>query len=96
MKPTEAVKRATWRPRDEAPDFDRDAVGADVLTKLIAGWRRLCEDERDSVIARGLVEGETVVIEGQLRVVPGKLVEVLAPAGTGEAHAKGKKQRKPS
>jgi multidrug efflux system membrane fusion protein len=35
----------------------------------------------DAVITKGLVEGETVVIEGQLRVLPGKAVDIKEPAG---------------
>ena len=34
-----------------------------------------------AVIAKGVVEGETVVIDGQLRVVPGRPVEVKSPDG---------------
>jgi multidrug efflux system membrane fusion protein len=43
-----------------------------------------------AVVAKGLREGETVVIDGQLRVIPGRPVEVKQPASaTGEAPAKG-------
>ncbi len=49
-----------------------------------------------AVIAKGLKEGETVVIDGQLRVIPGRPVEVKAPAGTaaagGKEGGKGKKK----
>jgi len=38
--------------------------------------------EADAVIAKGLTEGEMIVIDGQLRVVPGRPVEVKDPAGT--------------
>jgi multidrug efflux system membrane fusion protein len=38
--------------------------------------------ESDAVIASGLKEGETVVIEGQLRVLPGKPVQIKEPVGT--------------
>lgn len=44
-----------------------------------------------AVIAKGLKEGETVVIDGQLRVVPGRAVEIKSPAGTkGPDNPKGK------
>jgi multidrug efflux system membrane fusion protein len=55
--------------------------------------------EADSVITKGLVEGETVVIDGQLRVIPGKPVEIKQPEGVaattdgrGKGKGKGKKQ----
>jgi multidrug efflux system membrane fusion protein len=35
----------------------------------------------DSVIAKGLVEGEQVVVDGQLRLTKGTLVEIRPPAG---------------
>jgi multidrug efflux system membrane fusion protein len=34
-----------------------------------------------SVVTSGLKEGETVVIDGQLRVIPGRAVEIKQPAG---------------
>jgi multidrug efflux system membrane fusion protein len=56
--------------------------------------------EADSVIAKGLNEGELVVVDGQLRVVPGKPVEIKegagaqggATAGAGKG-GKGKKKK---
>jgi multidrug efflux system membrane fusion protein len=56
--------------------------------------------ENSAVISKGLKEGETVVVDGQLRVLPGKPVEIKepnAPAGSrggkgGEG--KGKKKEK--
>ena len=50
--------------------------------------------EADAVISKGLAEGETVVVDGQLRVIPGKPVDVKeagAPAGGGRG-GKGKKK----
>jgi len=38
-----------------------------------------------AVIAKGLSEGETVVVDGQLRVIPGKPVEIKTAEGTGGA-----------
>ncbi len=38
--------------------------------------------EGDSVVTKGLAPGETVVLEGQLRVLPGRPVQVKQPAGT--------------
>lgn len=38
-----------------------------------------------AVITRGLKEGETVVIDGQLRVIPGRPVEIKSPAGSSPA-----------
>ena len=54
--------------------------------------------ENDSIVAKGLAEGETVVIDGQLRVVPGKPVEIkeAAAAAATDAPVKTKKQRKAS
>ena len=52
---------------------------------------------KETVISRGLAEGETVVTEGQLRVVPGGPVEIRTPGGVpaGDAgKAKGKKESK--
>ncbi len=60
--------------------------------------------EGDSVITKGLVEGEVVVTDGQLRVIPGRPVEIKQPEGTsvaatpdrgrgkGKGAGKGKKQ----
>lgn len=39
--------------------------------------------EADAVITKGLAEGETIVIDGQLRVIPGRPVDVKDPAGAG-------------
>lgn len=47
--------------------------------------------ENDAVIAKGLSAGETVVIDGQLRVVPGRAVEIKQPAGTAVADDSGGK-----
>lgn len=38
-----------------------------------------------AVIAKGLTEGETVVTDGQLRVIPGRPVELKTPGATGGA-----------
>ena len=35
-----------------------------------------------AVISKGLKQGETVVIDGQLRVIPGRAVEIKQPAGS--------------
>jgi multidrug efflux system membrane fusion protein len=55
--------------------------------------------EADSVIAKGLKEGELVVVDGQLRVVPGRPVEIKEGAGaqggpTAEAGKSGKGKKK--
>ena len=54
-----------------------------------------------AVISKGLTEGETIVTDGQLRVIPNKPVDVKDPAGTapksgkgGEGKAKKKDQEK--
>jgi multidrug efflux system membrane fusion protein len=57
-----------------------------------------------AVVATGLKAGETVVVDGQLRVVPGRAVEIKSPAAanaalksgeTGPGPAKeGKKKKK--
>lgn len=41
-----------------------------------------------AVVAKGLKEGETVVIDGQLRVIPGRGVEIKTPAALTPADAK--------
>ncbi|MDB6165423.1 MAG: Efflux transporter periplasmic adaptor subunit [Lacunisphaera sp.] len=52
-------------------------------------------NENDTVVASGLAEGETVVTEGQLRVVSGKPVEVREPAAaTADGAPKPHKKRK--
>lgn len=52
----------------------------------------------DAVVTKGLTEGETVVIDGQLRVLPGKPVDIKQPGATagggggrGKGDGKGKK-----
>lgn len=40
-----------WLPREQAPVFDRDRYSAPLLARAAAAWRRLCQDERDAVIA---------------------------------------------
>lgn len=50
--------------------------------------------ENDAVISKGLAEGETVVVDGQLRVIPGRPVEARDPTaagsgGRGEKSGKG-------
>ncbi len=45
----------------------------------------------DAVIAKGLTEGEIVVTEGQLRVIPGRPVDVKDPAAVGARGGKGSK-----
>jgi hypothetical protein len=45
-------------PRTSPPDIDPGSLSPEILTQLIAGWRALCEDERDSVIAATLVAGD--------------------------------------
>ena len=54
-----------------------------------------------AVISKGLAEGETIVTDGQLRVIPNKPVDIKDPAGTapksgkgGEGKAKKKDQEK--
>lgn len=52
-------------------------------------------NETDAVVTSGLNEGETVVVEGQLRVLPGKPVAIkvpgaAAPAAPAEKGSKGK------
>jgi multidrug efflux system membrane fusion protein len=50
-------------------------------------------NETDAVISKGLSEGETVVTDGQLRVIPGKPVEIKSSATEpADAKPRGKKQ----
>lgn len=44
----------------------------------------------DAVITKGLTEGETIVIDGQLRVVPGRPVDIKQPGATGGGGGRGK------
>jgi membrane fusion protein, multidrug efflux system len=52
----------------------------------------------DAVITKGLAEGDTVVVDGQLRVIPGKPVEPRTPGataeGAGSGAGKGGKEKK--
>lgn len=50
--------------------------------------------DQDAVIAKGLVEGETIIVEGQVRVLPDKPVAVKNPGGgaDGGRGAKGGKR----
>jgi len=58
-----------------------------VVTAKQTAELREVEIERDlngdSVVMKGLAEGETVITDGQIRVVPGKPVEVKSPAPAG-------------
>lgn len=51
----------------------------------------------DSVVSKGLNDGETVIIDGQIRVIPGRPVEVKSPpaatGGTGDRKGKGGKNK---
>jgi multidrug efflux system membrane fusion protein len=50
-----------------------------------------------AVITKGLKEGETVVIDGQLRVIPGRAVEIKQPSNPGASEApKGKSNKNAS
>ena len=51
----------------------------------------------DSVVTKGLNDGETVITDGQLRVLPGRPVEVKSPAGAedGDARGRGRGKGKP-
>ena len=44
-----------WQPREPAPVFDRNRYSAVLLNRAVKSWQRLCQDERDSVIAATLV-----------------------------------------
>jgi multidrug efflux system membrane fusion protein len=46
--------------------------------------------ENETVIAKGLAEGETIVTDGQLRVVPGRPVDIKDPAGSAPKKGGGK------
>jgi multidrug efflux system membrane fusion protein len=63
-------------------------------------------NENNAVIAKGLSEGETIIIDGHLRVTPGRPVDIKDPAaagagrspksGKGDGKGKGKSKEKPS
>lgn len=44
----------------------------------------------DAVVAKGLAEGETVIVDGQLRVIPGRSVEIKLPGGAGSPSSREK------
>lgn len=46
--------------------------------------------EADAVIGKGLKDGETIVVDGQLRVIPGRPVDIKDPAAAGKAGKGGK------
>jgi multidrug efflux system membrane fusion protein len=46
-----------------------------------------------AVVTKGLKEGETVVIDGQLRVIPGRAVEIKAPAGAAATTSSPKREK---
>jgi hypothetical protein len=52
------ARAGAWRPREIAPSFARGGYPDSTLRRLRAGWQRLCEDERDSVIAASLVASD--------------------------------------
>ena len=45
----------------------------------------------DAVVAKGLTEGETVVVDGQFRVIPGKTVDIKEVGGSRAKGGKGGK-----
>lgn len=47
--------------------------------------------ENDAVVVKGLAEGETIVVDGQLRVVPGRGVDIKGPGGSGGGRGEGRK-----
>lgn len=47
--------------------------------------------ENDAVISKGLAEGDTIIVDGQLRVVPGRAVDIKGPGGSGGGRGEGKK-----
>ena len=104
----EPMRRGSWGPRDEAPDFAPDSVSPALLARLTAGWRQLCEDERDSVIAATLVAADLArlgapaavlgaasrVIEDEIRHVA-VCSDVLARLGAAAADVPAAARRKP-
>ena len=94
-------------PRTAPPDFDPRSLSADVAGRLVAGWRALCEDERDSVIAATLVAGDLArlgappsilgaaarVIEDEVRHVS-VCATVLERLGAGAAEVPAEDRRK--
>ena len=45
-------------PRAPAPEFDPLSLSPEMIARVVACWRALCEDERDSIIAATLVAGD--------------------------------------
>jgi multidrug efflux system membrane fusion protein len=67
-----------------------------IKANRIAEYRPVTVDRTSdsySVITQGLIEGEAIVVDGQLRVIPGREVEIKQPAA-GPAGNPGAKQTK--
>ena len=104
MTPT----RPSWRPRDEAPGFTIEGIDPAVHSRLTKGWQRLCEDERDSVIAATFVTADLArlgapaailgrasrVIEDEIRHVA-VCTDTLAALGAAPAEVPVARRRKP-
>jgi len=41
----------TWQPREAMPPFDPARYPAPLVARVAASWRRLCADERESLVA---------------------------------------------
>ena len=52
------AKASSTLPRSAPPDIDLAGVPAAMRARLVEGWKHLCEDERDSVIAATLVAAD--------------------------------------
>jgi hypothetical protein len=103
MKRTDA-----WRPRAAPPGFTIDDIGSALHAKLTTGWQRLCEDERDSVIAATFVAADLArlgapaeilgrasrVIEDEIRHVA-VCTDVLSALGAAATEVPVKRRRKP-
>jgi hypothetical protein len=94
-------------PRVPPPEIDRWSLSTEIVARLVAGWRALCEDERDSVIAATLVAGDlarlgappsllaaaTSVIEDEVRHV-GVCTTVLERLGAAVAEVPAEDRRR--
>jgi hypothetical protein len=98
-----------WRPRESAPSFVRGDHSESALCRLRAGWQRLCEDERDSVIAASIVASDLArlgappdilgeaarVVEDEVRHVE-VCEQVLACIGAKALHVPPAERRRPA
>ena len=83
MEVGDARESSAAAPRAPAPDINPQSLTPEIVARLVAGWRVLCEDERDSVIAATLVAGNLArlgapssILAGAARVIEDEIRHV--------------------